>query len=362
MPIVPSRARDIHELVRRLGSEKPAERDAAAARLRLLGERALPALIEALRAPDRRARLAALQALEGVAPRRALARVLPLVEDTDPEVARSAIEWAVASPGPGVASALARATHGDAPVARAAVQGLGRLAAGRSAEALDALLAVLLDEERPETLRLHALDALPGLAAPERRAVLGRLRGTRSPALAARVAALEGRKPRPAGDDLEAVHRALGEASDAALPALLDVVERRGAPASLPALRRLLDRLGPAPGREGRARAEVAARVHGLLAAMGSRIALYDLRERLSARPVATPGALLEAAARIGDASLAPALAALAAEAPALAPACVRSFRAIVAREKLVRRSAALRAVRPEHRAALEMLWGRRGR
>jgi hypothetical protein len=77
---------------------------------------------------------------------------------------------------------------------------------------------------------------------------------------------------------------------------------------------------------------------------------------------VAAPAALLEVAAKVGDASLAPALAALAAEAPALAPACARSFRAIVAREKLVRRSAALRVVRPEHRAALEMLWGRRGR
>jgi hypothetical protein len=64
----------------------------------------------------------------------------------------------------------------------------------------------------------------------------------------------------------------------------------------------------------------------------------------------------------VGDASLVPALAALATDAPRLLPDCARAFGAIAAREKLRPRSAALRAVRPEHRAALGVLWGRRGR
>jgi hypothetical protein len=332
MPILPSRAGDIQELVRRLGSERAAERDAAAARLRLLGERALPALTQVLRGRDRRARSAALQALEGQVSRRALAPVLGLCEDADPEVARAAIEWIAANPGPGVP------------------------------EALDALLAVLLDERRPDAQRLAAFEVVPGLADRERRAVLGQLRATRSRALAARVEALTVRSSPSGPQGLAALHRALAESSDPAeLGRLLGAVARHHSPASLPVLRRLLDRLGAAAD-AGRAHAELAARVHGVLSAMGSRIALYDLRERLARRPVPAAAALLAAAARVGDASLVPVLAAVAADVPRLVPECSRAFRAIAAREKLGPRSAALRAVRPEHRTALDALRERRRR
>jgi hypothetical protein len=363
MPILPSRAGALQELARRLGSERDAERDAAAARLRLLGERALPVLLRALREGARAARLAALQALDGVPPRRALPHVAALAADPEPELAGAAIRWIAANAGaPGVSALASAAGHAAPEVALAAVAALGPLAAAGAPEALDALLGVLLDEARPGALRLAAFEAMPGLGARERRGVLGRLRGTRSRALAARVEGLLARPGPSKPDDLAAVHRGLAESSDPAqLGRLLDAVARERSPASLPVLRRLLDRIG-APKDAGRAHAELAGRIHGLLAAMGSRIALYDLRERLALRPVPAAAALLDAAARVGDASLVPALAALATDAPRLLPDCARAFGAIAAREKLRPRSAALRAVRPEHRAALGVLWGRRGR
>jgi hypothetical protein len=69
--------------------------------------------------------------------------------------------------------------------------------------------------------------------------------------------------------------------------------------------------------------------------------------------------ALLRAACRVGDASVVPALARAVAEDTALLDGCARALAAIVARERLRRTSAAFKAVRPEHRAAVDLLWER---
>jgi hypothetical protein len=99
--------------------------------------------------------------------------------------------------------------------------------------------------------------------------------------------------------------------------------------------------------------------IHEALAALDSRVALYDLRETLEARPRAVMPALLRAAARVGDASVVPALARAVAEETALLDSCADALAAIVAREKLRKASAARKAVRPEHRTAFDLLWER---
>ncbi len=134
-----------------------------------------------------------------------------------------------------------------------------------------------------------------------------------------------------------------------------------GGATSIPVLARALERLSR-PDDDERvevARAMAKGRVHIALAALDSRLALFDLREMLQARPVRALAPLLEAAAQVGDASVATALAGLAAEGPTLLDLCAAPFAAIVRRAKLKPGSAALKSVRPPHREALGALWER---
>ena len=126
-------------------------------------------------------------------------------------------------------------------------------------------------------------------------------------------------------------------------------------------LGRALERLSQ-PIEDERPRAERAlakGRVHVALAALDSRLALFDLREMLRARPVRALESLLEAAASVGDATVVPALVALAAESPALLEVCAGPFAAIARRTRMRRTSAVLKSIRPEHRVALRALWTR---
>ena len=131
----------------------------------------------------------------------------------------------------------------------------------------------------------------------------------------------------------------------------------RGAPA-IPALQKALERLGP-PGRAGRDAPSLRARaaIHEALAALDSRVALYDLREAIATRPQTVMPALLRVAGRVGDGSLVPVLARAVAEETAWLDACAEALAAIVAREKLRKTSAACRSVRPEDRSAFLLLW-----
>jgi hypothetical protein len=90
---------------------------------------------------------------------------------------------------------------------------------------------------------------------------------------------------------------------------------------------------------------------------LDSRIALYALREALAERPPLAARRLLDAASRIGDASLVPAIVALAHDAPPFFDACARALAAIVARERLTRRSRALKGVPQRLQLTLEKLW-----
>jgi hypothetical protein len=131
-------------------------------------------------------------------------------------------------------------------------------------------------------------------------------------------------------------------------------------PTSIPVLHRALTRLSAQAALAPAARAQGKAALHEALGALGSRIALYDLREMLEARPARAWEQLLAVAQTLGDASLVPALTALATDVPEATAACARALKAIVAREGLRRNSRAVKAVKPEHRAALDSLWSHR--
>jgi hypothetical protein len=104
--------------------------------------------------------------------------------------------------------------------------------------------------------------------------------------------------------------------------------------------------------------AAAAARLHLALADLGSRIAVFDLRERLESRPLRAETLLL-AAERVGDETLLVALARLHAREPGLAPRVTRAFATIVAREGLRRRRP--KDLSPPDRQALDGLWAMLG-
>ena len=99
------------------------------------------------------------------------------------------------------------------------------------------------------------------------------------------------------------------------------------------------------------------ATIHEALAALDSRVALYDLRETIESGPGAVMPALLRAAGRVGDGSLVPALARAVAKERAWLELGADTLSAIVAREKLRKTSAACKAVRPDDRNAFLLLW-----
>lgn len=388
MPIVPSRRGEIRELLERLAAGRPAEQEAAAARLRLLGARVLEALAAWLPDAPAPARLLALRVLEGSREARALDLLLPLCQAAEHEVAARAVETLASLANPRVVAALATVTR-QGPVAarRAAAEELARLAEDGSVEALDALLELLLDEGRPEDLRRTALPVVAGLPHGEREPLLERLARGKSRGLAAAAERLLGRAR--LADPAAAVERLLRAGAGELAGALEDLgalgltgVEAVAArlaqgalgagqaarlgqalaasrlPAAVPLLHAALTRLTeePEPARRA-ASAEARAALHRALARLDSRAGLYDLRELLAARPPRALADLLAAAEAVGDGSVARLLLRLAAEEPGLAAACRAPFGAIVRREKLRRTSRALRGLSPAEEAVLARFW-----
>jgi hypothetical protein len=418
MPIVPSRRAEIEALVAQLDSGASATRDAAVARLTLLGERALTALLRYLPGAAPHGAQAALAVLEHIKAPQALACLLDLCRSPDVSVARRAIEASAPRADPRVVKTFANVlVSGPRAVRSAAVSGLARQHRQGVVEALGPLIDVLLDEREDEGLRLSALDAVIDLPFNDIRPIMERLSATRSVKLRARVnllasgevdprtlarrlrgsstedgrrilkrlaglgvkgaaalveelriggvpqrlsaAAVEALRSLPDQQVLPHLNEAIRRAeSTQAVRLLCDLSTRFRSSTSITALHAALQGLSrPRASSDAGERAEAKARVHLALAALDSRIALYDLREMLEARPVLAPSCLLLAASRIGDASLVPALAALAADRPDVFDACAETFAAVARRARLRRNSRVARNVRPAHRAVLEALF-----
>ena len=344
MPIRPSAGAEIRRLIDALGADDEVTRESAVARLAVLGPRAVEILLQAYGAGAPRSRAGILRALEAIADPRTLplARAALADPSTDTVVAAiGALRTFLSSPDP----ALSR-------------------------DALDAVVATALDTSQPASPRLAALDALRVLPGDVGEAVRKNLIADSDPDVRARAAAA----PAPAASqtaaqDEAALWREAVEGRLPASPAPLKqaLVSRRGT-ARLTELQHLVDYLRTREQWEAdvERREEwraVRGAVHQALAGRNSRLALYDLRDSLL-DPERLPVAFLAALEEVGDATCLEALAAAYDTSSRSGDAWWRehvatAFRAIVRREGLTRRHAAVkRALARWPEAAAELMAG----
>ena len=272
-----SASAEIRALISALGGADDVHREAAVARLAVIGPRAVDRLIETYEGTnERQTHLAILRALEAIGDRRAL------------PVARQAI-----------------ADGGDVSVAAAGV--LRELLACRqgttAADALDLLVAAALDPRSERRLKLAALDALQNVADDVRTRVARAIEATSDRSLERAAKMADGEAARMEAMWTDAVDGRLPDT-----PALLrDALASRGPSAPLNTLRKLVDgvreREGRAPAAERGAWLAVRGSIHQALALRGSRVALYDLRESLEQAEGTLPTSFLAALHVLGDAS-----------------------------------------------------------
>jgi hypothetical protein len=339
LAIRPSTAKEVGALIADLASPRAVVREAAVARLTVIGARAASALAAIVvdRHASPIARIAALRVFEATAASKGLGSALAAVGDTNDDVVQAAI--------------AALATH---------VRG------AEGAVVVDRLTAIALDHQCAGPIREAAVRALLDLDTSSLRPLLTALRRDQSPEIAALVANRRASQPLPDGPgellvravdgrlpaDGEMVRRALARGGDVlTLPNVLTLIERL----------RDHERAQPAADRGQWQTARAAA--HLALARRGSRIALYDLRETIehAREPVAME--FLAALDTLGDASCVEAVAkAYGATKDAWWQGhLARTFRTIVRREALTRRHAAVRRLKERDPRALAELWPRRG-
>lgn len=318
MPIRPSASAEIRQLIAALGAQDEVGREAAVARLAVLGERAVEHLLQEFPGATGRTRTGILRALEAAGDPRSL------------PVARSALQ------------------DGSAAVQIAAIGTmrafLGSDRPGVARDALDAVVAIALDRGRAGIVRIAAYEALRDLPADVRTPIRELLASDPDPEVSAHAGT-------PRQDDTvwrEAVAGRL-PAAPAVLKAALAAVRST---AKLTDLQRLVDHLRAHEQREtDRARREewraLRGAVHQALAARNSRLALYDLRDSVLGAD-RLPVTFLAAIEEIGDASCLEPLAAAYDASSRSSDTWWRehvatAFRAIMQREGLTRRHAAVK-------------------
>ena len=324
-----SSGKDIDALVADLSADRAVARETAVARLIVIGARVVERLVDVVAsAAPPHARVAALRALEAIADRRGFEPTLRALDDSDPTVAAGAV------------SAVRPFLRG-----------------GRGAIGLDRLAAVALDPTRNDGVRLAAVQALADLDSATLQPLWTILRDDVNAAVRtyARARAAGRAEPQvgPAAlletaaagtlpEDAGMVRRAIGQAGDAvALTTLHRVIERV----------RERESTEGVPQRDEWRTARAAA--HAALAARGSRLALYDLRESLERTTTPLPVEFLAALSAIGDLSCLEPIAAAYARWSASGHAerdwwrkhLVDAFRAIVSRERLTRRHAVMKKI-----------------
>lgn len=302
MSIKPSAASEIRTLVESLGGADDVRREAAIARLAVIGSRAVDRLVVVFDAADtsRTAKAGILRVLEAVSD----ARAIPLGR---------------------------RALQDGGDVAVAAVGALrsllGSETANSAAESLDVLMTVLLDDKVEKRVRAAAFDALQDV--PEVSERIGNALGAP-----------------PDAQSVEAVWQDAVEARlpDAAAP-LREAVQLRAGAAPLGVLQKLVDSVRAKERDEATMSEWIAVRgaLHQALALRGSRIAVYDLRETVEAADAPLPSTFLTALHLVGDESCLPAIAAAHKRAAddRWRQQLEAAFHAIVKRDKLSRKPSA---------------------
>jgi hypothetical protein len=316
------RSADTERLIEELKSADPLRRQTAAARLGVIGARAVTRLLAlAGDTSDGAAQVAALGALEAIGDRRSgtLARTLTTGENDQ--------------------------------VAIAAIGVLGAIAA-EDDRAFDQLTSLALDRSVSDDRRVAAVNALQGLPASVTKPIMDVLATDAAVPVQSHVA----RAAAGATEPIDVIAER-GLPSDAAV--FTAIVREEGADARVTLLRDLIDRVRVrerTTKSAGARAAWMASRglLHQHLAARGSRLAVYDLRETLEAAREPLPVGFLAAAAAVGDVNcLEPLAAAWINEAPGAKETDDRwwrdhlreAFAAIVKRERVTRRHAVLRRI-----------------
>jgi hypothetical protein len=298
MPSGPSRRLgELDQLIGDLSRGNATARDAAVARLRVIGARALAHLAPLIASSQpATARAAALAVLDGLDDARAVALAHSALQDPDTDVALAAI-------------AVLR----------------GWLTREDGTKVLDAVTATALDKRRDPAVRLAALDALSELPA-----------------------------------DLVAPIRERAPIDTGAQPALADPATLRAwltehaATAPLSALHAAVTGARERGQQEGAERrrdewTRVRGAAHVALAGRGSRVAVYDLRESFDHARQPLPADFLTAVGRVGDETCLEPMARAWAEArkePWWRSRLMESASDIVARLKLTGRHAVVKRVR----------------
>ena len=329
MVIKKSSAREVERLLADLGQAGPA-RDAAVARLAVIGDRAVGHVITFLkRTPSADTIVAALRVLEAVGNGRSLDVAIELLDNPNERVALAATA---------VVGSQARATS-----------------LSSAARAIDALVQTARSDLRPPTVRRAAVEAVKeaaadlagdlrtapasDLTAPSAGSAQGETSLGRTSAIAAKDA------------DPDLLRAALADDRTTSIAGLHDAVTAIRA------------REAAEPDSLNRARwAAARAAAHQALAARGSRVALYDLRETLEEATVPLPVGFVAALREIGDATCLEAIAAALVRIPSdeawWHDHLTEAFATIVDREGLTRRHAVMKRLAHKHADRLGHLLG----
>lgn len=335
MTIRQSASQEVSRLLAQLEREDADEvrREAALARLAVIGTRAVRQILEHLAGTDApRVRVALLAVLERIPDSRAI----------EPVIAR-----------------LAAPSRDERLAALRAARPL--LALPEATPLLDRVAGFLLDPAHPADERLAALRALSALPARTLRPLLDRLRTDPDPAM--RAAVERGLEPGAATPE---VQDDAGTAMPSDPQEVLTLLQQSGAEAPLPTLHRLIEhaRTEEEAGSDARRRdwSTVRGALHLALARRGSTVALYDLREAVGRARAPLALDYLTAMRLIGDAECLEPLAAAYAHA-GTAPGSAGwqrelaiTFREIVARERVTRRHGVYRRLRARHGDVVDQL------
>ena len=337
MAIRASSSNQIAALVADLGAAGAATRDAAVARLTVIGPRAVEQLIAlAASRAEATARTAAFRTLEAIADPRAVPIALQALDERGADAT-------VAVAAAGVARVFVRGANGAA--------------------AVDRLTAVALNSARPAAVRVAALRALGDLGRSTLAPLLKSLAADPNAAVRAEATAVAGRAGEAETDPVDILLRAADDELPADPDALRRAIAHAGNVVALPALLRIIERVREREVLEPAGRrpewTTTRATAHLALAHRGSRLAVYDLRESIDAATAPLPVEFLAALSTIGDASCVEAIARAHGRAKDAwwRDHLADAFRAVVAREKLTRRHAVVRRIEKKWKKTLEEMW-----
>jgi len=316
-----SSSKEVETLVADLSSDSSLKRDAAVARLIVIGTRALDRVtrLASNRSASATARIAAFRSLEAIADPRALPAAIEAFADADASIAVAGLN---------TARVFLRMPQG--------------------VDVLDGVIQIALDRDRALPVRLAAIQALSELPSATVEPVLAALRSESEPEIAN---ILQPTQRRAVVNTVRRLEAAAAGTLPTDAEALKSAIARSGADVPLSTLHQIIERVrvreGSDPAERRAAWMAARAAAHIALADRGSRLALYDLRETIESLREPIPVEFFAAVTTIGDATCLEPIAGAYRRAKDdwsrthLADA----FRAIVEREEITRRHATAKKI-----------------